>query len=465
MLFNSFVFLLFFLLFFVVYWSIPSSRLKWQNLVLWLASYVFYGWWDWHYLTLIASASLVSFGGALGMEHKPQHKKAILLLVVFFHITMLAYFKYAGFFLESLTYALQHLGLGIDVLTLQIALPVGISFFTFQSMSYAIDVYNQKMKASHNLVEYLAFISFFPQLVAGPIERASHLLPQIEKSRRFDLHHAVLGLQLILWGIIKKMLIADACAPIVQDVFSNVAAASWLDLWWGTFLFAIQIYGDFSAYSEMAMGLALLLGFKLMQNFHYPYFATNIKSFWKKWHISLTTWFKDYVFLPMGGNRVGRTHLAFNVAVVFALSGLWHGANFTFLIWGLYHAVLYMGFVFWFENSKYRLPPGIAALLTFLAILPGWVFFRSPSVTSAFSYIKGMFDFRGGFAFHAWDAKVFALVMILVLMEGWHRHQRFGLDLGAKIPKWWRWSLYLAFMTLWLAYGHFEEVSFIYFDF
>jgi D-alanyl-lipoteichoic acid acyltransferase DltB (MBOAT superfamily) len=465
MLFNSFVFLLFFLVFFVVYWSIPPSRLKWQNLVLWLASYVFYGWWDWHYLTLIASASLVSFAGALAMENKPQHKKASLVIVVFFHIAMLAYFKYAGFFIGSLTRALHHLDLGIDVLTLQIALPVGISFFTFQSMSYAIDVYNQKMKASRNLVGYLAFISFFPQLVAGPIERASHLLPQIEKTRRFDVHHASLGMQLILWGLIKKMLIADACAPIVESVFSNVSNASWLDLWWAAFLFAIQIYGDFSAYSEMAMGLALLLGIQLMQNFHYPYFAANIKSFWKKWHISLTTWFKDYVFLPMGGNRVSRQRLAINVTMVFALSGLWHGANYTFLIWGLYHAALYLGFVLWLENAKFRLPVGIAALITFLAILPGWVFFRSPSVASAFSYIKGMCDFRSGSAFHAWDARIFLLVLILAFMEWWHRHQRFGLDLKTNVPKWGRWSLYLVLVTLWLAYAHFEEVSFIYFDF
>lgn len=465
MLFNSFVFLVFFLVFFIIYWAIPSSRLKWQNAVLWLASYIFYGWWDWRYLALIAGASLVSFGGGRLMEKLPSYRKGILMAVVVFHVAMLAYFKYAGFFVASAIAALQSLGIEVHVWSLHIALPVGISFFTFQSMSYAIDVYREKLKPSSRLIEYLAFISFFPQLVAGPIERASNLLPQIERPRFFDCRKAGLGMQLILWGLIKKMLIADSCAPIVQHVFDHIGESSAFDLWWAALLFAVQIYCDFSAYSEMAMGLALLLGFQLMQNFNYPYFATNIKSFWKRWHISLTTWFKDYIFLPLGGSRVSRLKLVFNVILVFALSGLWHGANYTFVIWGLYHALLYLVFVMWLESSQFSLPKGLSILFTFIWVLFGWIFFRAPTIGAAVHYFQGMFFSNGIATFATWDPKLAFILVLLLGFEAWNRNQLSGLDFNLKIKRPVRWVIYMVLLTTWLIYGHFEEVSFIYFDF
>ena len=465
MLFNSFVFLVFFLVFFIIYWAIPSSRLKWQNVVLWLASYIFYGWWDWRYLALIAGASLVSYSGGRLMEKLPSYRKVVLTGVVVFHIAMLAWFKYAGFFVNSAIAALQSLGVEVHAWSLQIALPVGISFFTFQSMSYAIDVYRKKLKASSHLIEYLAFISFFPQLVAGPIERATNLLPQIEKPRFFDGQKAGLGMQLILWGLIKKMLIADSCAPIVQHVFSHISESSAADLWWAALLFAVQIYCDFSAYSEMAMGLALLLGFQLMQNFNYPYFAANIKSFWKRWHISLTTWFKDYVFLPLGGSRVSGPKLVFNVIIVFALSGLWHGANYTFVVWGLYHALLYLVFVLWLESSQFSLPKGLSVAVTFFLVLLGWIFFRAPTIGDAMQYFQGMFLSNAKVGFVTWDAKLAVILLLLLGFEAWNRNQLFGLDFNTKLRQPVRWAIYMVLLTTWLIYGHFEEVSFIYFDF
>ena len=465
MLFNSFVFLCFFAVFFAIYWSMPRKALYWQNAVLLLASYVFYGWWDWRYLSLISIASLTSYLGAKWIEDKPSYKKPILLVVLGVHLSMLAYFKYAGFFVSSLLLALNKIGFNVDVIYLQIALPVGISFFTFQSLSYAIDVYRQKLTASRSWIEYFSFVSFFPQLVAGPIERAGNLLPQIQKQRVFNFENAGRGLQLILWGLIKKMMVADACAPVVDSVFSNYETASLVDLWWGVFLFGVQIYCDFSAYSEMAMGLALLLGFQLMQNFNYPYFATNIQSFWKRWHISLTTWFKDYIFLPLGGSRVGKGRLLFNIFIVFLISGLWHGANFTFLAWGFYHAVLYGIYVVWVAKWQIRIPGFFAWFFTFICVLIGWVFFRAADIGQAGTFMEGMFSPQRGFTIHYVDAKLLMSLAILVIFEWVHRHRNFGLDLKPGIAQPVRWSLYLMLLTLWLVYANFDEQAFIYFDF
>lgn len=465
MLFNSFVFLCFFVVFFTVYWSISRKALSWQNVLLLAASYLFYGWWDWRYLSLIAAASLASFAGAIWMEDKPSGKKTILAAVIILHLGMLAYFKYAGFFVSSLLSALKSIGFKIDVVYLQIALPVGISFFTFQSLSYAIDVYRKQLIASRSWIEYFSFVSFFPQLVAGPIERAGSLLPQIQRPRFFNYENAVIGCRLILWGLIKKMLVADACAPVVDAIFSQSETASLPELWWGVFLFAIQIYCDFSAYSEMAMGLALLLGFQLMQNFNYPYFATNIQSFWKRWHISLTTWFKDYIFLPLGGSRVGKARLWANIGIVFLVSGLWHGANFTFIAWGLYHAILYGVYVVWVAKWKFALPPVIGWMLTFVLVLLGWVFFRAADIQQAIEYITGMLSPHRGFALHYLDAKLLLSLSLLLFLEWLHRHQSFGLDLGPKLSKPIKWSIYMLLLTLWLVYGQFDEQAFIYFDF
>ena len=465
MLFNSFVFLCFFVVFFAIYWSMPRKALYWQNAVLLLASYVFYGWWDWRYLSLISLASLTSFLGALGIEDKPSYKKPILFIVLLVHLGMLAYFKYAGFFVSSLMLALNSIGFKMDVVYLQIALPVGISFFTFQSLSYAIDVYRRNLTASRSWIEYFSFVSFFPQLVAGPIERAGNLLPQIQQQRYFNFKNAGKGLQLILWGLIKKMMVADVCAPVVDSIFSNSETASLTELWWGIFLFGVQIYCDFSAYSEMAMGLALLLGFQLMQNFNYPYFATNIQAFWKRWHISLTTWFKDYIFLPLGGSRVGKNRLLLNIVIVFLISGLWHGANFTFLAWGFYHAILYGVYIIWLAKWQIRVPTLFGWFFTFFCVLVGWVFFRAADIWQAGTYIEGLFSPQRGFSMHYVDVKLLMSLALLVFFEWLHRHRSFGLDLGSAVSQPIRWSLYLLLLTLWLVYANFDEQAFIYFDF
>ena len=465
MLFNSFVFLCFFVVFFAIYWSMPRKALYWQNAVLLLASYVFYGWWDWRYLSLISLASLTSLLGALGIEDKPSYKKPILFIVLLVHLGMLAYFKYAGFFVSSLMLALNSIGFKMYLVYLQIALPVGISFFTFQSLSYAIDVYRRNLTASRSWREYFSFVSFFPQLVAGPIERAGNLLPQIQQQRYFNFENAGKGLQLILWGLIKKMMVADVCAPVVDSIFSNSETASLTELWWGIFLFGVQIYCDFSAYSEMAMGLALLLGFQLMQNFNYPYFATNIQAFWKRWHISLTTWFKDYIFLPLGGSRVGKNRLLLNIVIVFLISGLWHGANFTFLAWGFYHAILYGVYIIWLAKWQIRVPALFGWFFTFFCVLVGWVFFRAADIWQAGTYIEGLFSPQRGFSMHYVDVKLLMSLALLVFFEWLHRHQSFGLDLGSAVSQPIRWSLYLLLLTLWLVYANFDKHAFIYFDF
>lgn len=465
MLFNSFSFLVFFLIFFAAYWSIPAKRLDWQNVLLLIASYIFYGWWDWRFLSLITLASATSYFGAIAMNKNENSKRYILTFIIAVHLGMLFAFKYLGFFVHSASVFMQQLGFSVHTVYLQIALPVGISFFTFQSLSYAIDVYRGQIKNCTSWVSYFAFISFFPQLVAGPIERAAALLPQVESKRQFNNDHAYLGLQLIFWGLIKKMLVADTCASEVDLIFSNPEAANAIQLWWGAFLFGVQIYCDFSAYSEMAMGLAYLLGFRLMRNFHYPYFALNIKDFWKRWHISLTTWFKDYVFIPLGGSKVSRQRLAINVLVVFALSGVWHGANFTFIAWGLFHALLYISYVLWIEKSNIRIPEFLSWIFTFIPVMIGWVFFRAEDMHIAQQYLQGMFDYSVDGLMPAADPGLLGSLALLFSVEWLNRKHRFGLDIGRITHAYVRWSLYLFLLTVWLVYAHFEELAFIYFDF
>ncbi|MBK8700601.1 MAG: MBOAT family protein [Saprospiraceae bacterium] len=465
MLFNTFEYLVFFVVFFAVYWAIPAKYLYGQNLFLLLASYIFYGWWDWRFLSLIMLTTVTSFYAGKWMSSNPGQRKWALWLTLSINFGILIYFKYAAFFVSSFTASLAVLGIDINLHLVKLLLPVGISFYTFQSLSYVIDVYRGKLPASRNLVEFAAFVSFFPQLVAGPIERAGNLLPQIQRSRTFNNLQAEEGLRLILWGLVKKMLVADNCAPVVEQIFSAHQTMDSPALWFGAVLFAFQIYCDFSAYSEIAMGSGKLLGIELMQNFNYPYFAKDIKEFWKKWHISLTTWFKDYVFLPMGGSRGSKTQTIRNVAVVFLLSGLWHGANLTFVVWGIYHALLYLVFVFMVDKMKFRLPPFAAMLFTFFSVLPGWVYFRSGDLSQAFSYFSGMFQQPDDWHLPLLDVKVTGGLLTLLIAEWWNRNRLFGLDLSCKVPMPLRWTLYGLLMLLILIYGSFNEVSFIYFNF
>ena len=414
MLFNSLEFLLFLPTVFAVYWilNIWTNRprgLQAQNLLLLIASYVFYGWWDWRFLSLIAFSTLVDF--AVGIQIAKANAREIPIeaddsvrsrtakrwlgvsLVV--NLGLLGYFKYANFFIENWIDAWSAVGVHMDPWTLKVILPVGISFYTFQTLSYSIDIYRRKLLPTTNLIEFAAFVSFFPQLVAGPIERASALLPQIASRRNFDYQEGVSGLRLILWGMFKKVVVADTCAIYVNDVFANYTEYSGPTLMMGAVFFAFQIYGDFSGYSDIAIGTARLFGIKLMTNFKTPYFSRDIAEFWRRWHISLSTWFRDYLYIPLGGSRVGKWRAIRNTFVIFLVSGFWHGANWTFIIWGLIHALLFLPLLLSGRNRRnvgdIQGLPTVRELggmfTTFAAVTVAWVFFRADSVGDAFAYI------------------------------------------------------------------------------
>jgi alginate O-acetyltransferase complex protein AlgI len=464
MLFNTIDYLIFLVTFFIIYWMLLSKNLSLQNLFILVSSYIFYGWWDWRFLSLIFLTTVSSFLAAKQIEKHPKSKKYILWWTLALNFAILIYFKYVGFFLESFEKLAHIFGFEVGYNFGIILLPVGISFYTFQSLSYVIDVYKSDLKASKNFVECAAFIAFFPQLVAGPIERAGNLLLQIQKKRIFDFENARQGLRYILWGLFKKMMVADNCATEVNTIFSNYSDMSSPMLWWGSFLFAIQIYCDFSGYSEIAIGTGHLLGVKFMQNFSFPYFASNIKEFWKRWHISLTNWFKDYVFIPLGGNRKSTILTYRNVFIVFLLSGLWHGANYTYIIWGIYHATLYISYSFFIEKSSLKIPVFISTLLTFLFILIGWVFFRSLTIMEAIDYIKGMFNFNGYYAISL-ELKSLSGILILLVVEWYSRNRSFGLDINHWKNYTMRWIAYSFLIIILLAYGSFNAQTFIYFNF
>lgn len=337
MLFNSLEFAVFLPLVFLCYWFVVNRNLKLQNFFIVCVSYLFYGWWDWRFLTLIAFTTFCSFLSGILIEKyegKRRIQKIISALNIVLNLSILGIFKYFNFFTENLGRLFEIFGFALDWVTLDILLPVGISFYTFQALSYTIDVYQHKLKPTHDAVSFFAYVSFFPQLVAGPIERATNLLPQFYVRRQFDYMGAVDGLRQILWGLFKKMVVADNCALAVNQIFGSYAEQSGGMLIIGAVLFTFQIYGDFSGYSDIAIGTARLFGFNLMQNFNHPYFSRDIAEFWRRWHISLTTWFRDYIYIPLGGSRVGRAKVIRNTFIIFLISGFWHGANWTFVAWG-----------------------------------------------------------------------------------------------------------------------------------
>ena len=343
MLFNSFEFLLFLPVVFLLYWFIFRNR-RWQNLLIVIASYIFYGWWDWRFLFLIALTSLSSFGSGFFIEKyegRIRWKQLGCSINIILNIGILGLFKYYNFFVDNLDRLFRiAFGYHLDSVTMDIILPVGISFYTFQALSYTIDVYQKKLPASHDIIDFFAYISFFPQLVAGPIERATNLLPQFQRQRRFDYAKAVDGIRQMLRGFLKKLVIADNCASVVNCYWNQYHDLPGFTIFMLGVLFTIQIYCDFSGYSDIAIGCARLFGFNLMQNFNMPYFSRSIPEFWRRWHISLTTWFRDYVYFPIGGSRCGKWKIIRNVYIVWAISGLWHGANWTFVCWGLFHATI-----------------------------------------------------------------------------------------------------------------------------
>jgi len=480
MLFNSIDFAIFLPIVFILYWFLYNKKLKEQNLFLLIVSYVFYGWWDWRFLFLIALSSLVDYfvGIYLAKKTAIKTRRRLLAVSLIMNLGMLGFFKYFNFFVDNFVSAFTLFGKHLDPLHLKVILPVGISFYTFQTLSYSIDIYKKKIKPTKDFIAFFAFVSFFPQLVAGPIERAKNLLPQFFKERKFEYDKAVDGLRQILWGLFKKIVIADNAAVYVDQIFGNYQNFSGSTLLLGVILFAFQIYGDFSGYSDIAIGTARLFGFNLMQNFNFPYFSRNIAEFWRRWHISLSTWFRDYVYIPLGGSRVSPLKKIRNVFVIFIVSGFWHGANWTFIIWGGLNALYFLPSMLLRKNRMYtntvaegKVFPTVREFfemsITFFLTLIAWVFFRSESVTSAIEYIKGIFSNSIISIPQTGDRYILALIIVFVIIEWLNREKQYALEnIGNRWPRFFRWSFYYILILIILWFGHFSEpAEFIYFQF
>lgn len=384
MIFHSLDFLLFFGLVLLLYWSLPFRA---QNLLLLVASYFFYGYVHPWFLTLLAASTLVDYALARAIAAYPAQRKRFVILSLLFNLTLLGFFKYFGFFVDNVWLVLERVGFHVPKPALAVVLPVGISFYTFQTLSYTIDVYRGRLEARRNFLDFAAFLALFPQLVAGPIERATHLLPQVEKPRRFDPEQAREALVLMCWGFFKKLVIADNVAVIANKVFA-ISEPSFSLVWAGTLAFGVQIYADFSAYSDIARGAARLLGFDLMKNFDHPYLAQTPGEFWRRWHISLSTWFRDYVYIPLGGNR-GRKYVHYrNVMLTFLLSGFWHGASWNFILWGAFHGLLLIAYeLFGRFFPKLLVTPWLTlprTLLCFALVNVGWLMFRETDARQLF---------------------------------------------------------------------------------
>ena len=481
MLFNSFEFAIFLPIVFLLYWFVfdyalskCKHQLLLQNLFVVVASYIFYGWWDWRFLILIAITTILSFLSGIGIEKAPTQrgKKAVMIANIIVNLSILGVYKYYDFFAREFA---QLFGMESDFLLLHLILPVGISFYTFQALSYSIDVYHKQIAPCHDIVAFTAFLSFFPQLVAGPIERATNLLPQFQKKRTFDYATAVDGMRQILWGLFKKIVVADNCATYVDTVFADLSNQSGSTLVLAAVLFTFQIYGDFSGYSDIAIGTAKLFGIKLMRNFNVPYFSRDIAEFWRRWHISLTTWFRDYVYIPLGGSRPAlparlevkgdRLKARYtkwiavrNTFIIFLLSGFWHGANWTFVLWGAYHALLFVPLLLLNKNRRYRntvatitLPDGTIKtkwlpslkeagqmLLTFALAVFGWIIFRALDISQFGEVISticsdSLFSVPYLMNRQYYIPLAFS-ILVLVLVEWINRTREHGLQKITDIP-------------------------------
>ena len=478
MLFNSIEFAIFLPVVFLLYWFVFNRNLKLRNFFIVVVSYIFYGWWDWRFLFLIAFTSFCSYASGLLIDRfreTPKKARAVSVMNILLNLLILGVFKYYDFFATS--FANLFLGGKTDGLLLRIILPVGISFYTFQALSYSIDVYRGKMAPTRDIVQFFAFVSFFPQLVAGPIERATNLLPQFAKPRSFNYRDGVDGLRQILWGLFKKMVIADNCAVIVDQVFATWQNQSGSTLLLAAVLFSFQIYGDFSGYSDIAIGSAKLFGIKLMRNFNVPYFSRDIAEFWRRWHISLTTWFRDYVYIPLGGSRCAKSKIVRNTFVIFLLSGFWHGANWTFIAWGAYHALLFLPLILLGKNRKYtgivaaeRVLPTLKEagqmLLTFFLVVIGWIIFRSDSIGQAWAIVRGIFS-PGLFSvpmLYVGTKKSLLFCVLMLLIEWFTRKKDFALQFREGTSPWFTIGISYLLILVILEYSSHSQ-SFIYFQF
>lgn len=400
MLFNSIEFLIFLPIVFVLYWFVFNQKLSWQNALVLVASYFFYGWWSWQFMGLLLLSTFLDYAYGFGVASTNKTKAKIFLwLSIINNLGILGIFKYYNFFATQFQQGFEFLGLHTNPVLLNIVLPVGISFYTFHGMSYVFDIYRQEQKPVKSWIDYAVFVSFFPLLVAGPIERASHLLPQVQKRRVFNYNQAVEGCRLIIWGLFKKVVVADTIAGSVDIVFNNYHDYNGLTLLIGAIAFSFQIYGDFSGYSDIALGTAKLFGFELLSNFKFPYFSRDIAEFWRRWHISLSSWFRDYLYIPLGGSKQGKTKAIFNTFIIFLVSGFWHGASWNFITWGAIHAMGFLPFLLLGQNRKHvtnvvandrKLPDMkefFQMLATFTFVTFAWIFFRSNNLQSALGYI------------------------------------------------------------------------------
>ncbi len=482
MLFNSIDFAVFLPLVFLLYWFVFNRSLRLQNAFLLVVSAVFYGWWDWRYLGLVFISAAVDYVVALKLERSDdeKHRKLLLTISMVANLGMLGFFKYCDFFITSFNDAFTFLGMPLGLRTLNIVLPVGISFYTFQTMSYTIDVYRRQIKAANDPISFSAYILFFPQLVAGPIERAGQFLPQFLQARTFDLDKARDGLRQILWGLFKKVVIADNCAPIVNAIYGDTDGATGSELVLATVLFAFQVYGDFSGYSDIAIGSAKLFGFTLMRNFAYPYFSRDIAEFWRRWHISLSTWFRDYLYIPLGGSRGGKWMAMRNSLIIFTVSGFWHGAAWNFVLWGLINGLYFIPLV-WLDKSKQhmdivaqgRLLPNLGELgkmlLTFTLVCTFYVVFRSQGLGNMYDNFSAILSA----SLFTVPAVLFSKPVVIALgasalmftLEWLARERAYGLMLDPRLPAWARYGVYYGLVVLIVAFASMGGGEFIYFQF
>tara|TARA_R110002033_G_scaffold143840_2_gene181936 strand:+ start:7024 stop:8460 length:1437 start_codon:yes stop_codon:yes gene_type:complete len=478
MLFNSLEFFVFLPIVFILYWFVFKNKLVQQNKLLLVASYIFYGWWDWRFLGLIIFSSFIDYSIGVYLSKTDNEKKRRLLVLtsLLINLGFLGFFKYYNFFLDSFVEAFTFFGKSISIDRLDIILPVGISFYTFQTLSYTIDVYRKKIEPTKDLIAFFAFVSFFPQLVAGPIERATNLLPQFLSKRSFNYNKAVDGLRQILWGLFKKVVIADNAATYANIIFNDSDSYSGSTLVLGAFFFAFQIYGDFSGYSDIAIGTSRLFGFNLMKNFAFPYFSRDVAEFWRRWHISLTTWFRDYLYIPLGGSKGGTSMKIRNIFIIFLVSGFWHGANWTFIFWGLLNALYFLPLMLLNKNrnntdivAENRLFPSFKEftqiLITFFLTLLAWVFFRADNISHAFSYISKIFSFSLFNSLEIFPISVILFIVLFLIVEWLQRSKEHALAFdNVTIPRTVRYILYYGIIVVIFLFGG-QQQEFIYFQF